>query len=113
MHSSCTVCTIVVQSDFPTLQKPSIFLGKMARPERFELPTLWFEARCSIQLSYGRVRRSVATFVAPSHVVPNTVRAAATATTTTAARAINTAMLLTITTTHAPATDLGFLLAKN
>ena len=28
----------------------------MARPERFELPTLWFEARCSIQLSYGRVR---------------------------------------------------------
>ena len=26
----------------------------MARPERFELPTLWFEARCSIQLSYGR-----------------------------------------------------------
>ena len=30
----------------------------MARPERFELPTLWFEARCSIQLSYGRVRPS-------------------------------------------------------
>ena len=28
---------------------------KLARPERFELPTLWFEARCSIQLSYGRV----------------------------------------------------------
>src|SRR5260370_5148200 len=26
----------------------------MARPERLELPTLWFEARCSIQLSYGR-----------------------------------------------------------
>ena len=26
----------------------------MVRPERFELPTLWFEARCSIQLSYGR-----------------------------------------------------------
>jgi hypothetical protein len=31
------------------------FLKKVARPERFELPTLWFEARCSIQLSYGRV----------------------------------------------------------
>jgi hypothetical protein len=31
-------------------------LGKeVARPERLELPTLWFEARCSIQLSYGRV----------------------------------------------------------
>jgi hypothetical protein len=26
----------------------------MVRPERFELPTLWFEARCSIQLSYER-----------------------------------------------------------
>ena len=31
---------------------------ELARPERFELPTLWFEARCSIQLSYGRVRPS-------------------------------------------------------
>jgi hypothetical protein len=29
---------------------------KVARPERLELPTLWFEARCSIQLSYGRVK---------------------------------------------------------
>jgi hypothetical protein len=27
---------------------------EVARPERLELPTLWFEARCSIQLSYGR-----------------------------------------------------------
>src|SRR5690606_21000990 len=27
---------------------------EMARPERFELPTTWFEARYSIQLSYGR-----------------------------------------------------------
>jgi hypothetical protein len=33
-------------------------LKRVARPERFELPTLWFEARCSIQLSYGRVRPS-------------------------------------------------------
>jgi hypothetical protein len=31
----------------------------VARPERFELPTLWFEARCSIQLSYGRTTASV------------------------------------------------------
>ena len=31
------------------------------RPERFELPTLWFEARCSIQLSYGRVVLSPST----------------------------------------------------
>ena len=29
----------------------------MARPERFELPTPWFVARYSIQLSYGRVAR--------------------------------------------------------
>tara|TARA_Y100001960_G_scaffold84541_1_gene90308 strand:+ start:967 stop:1194 length:228 start_codon:yes stop_codon:yes gene_type:complete len=35
-------------------QKP----GNMARPERFELPTTWFEARYSIQLSYGRVLES-------------------------------------------------------
>jgi hypothetical protein len=27
----------------------------VARPERFELPTYWFEASCSIRLSYGRV----------------------------------------------------------
>ena len=29
---------------------------EMARSERFELPTLGFEVRCSIQLSYERVR---------------------------------------------------------
>ncbi len=28
--------------------------GPVARPERFELPTAWFVARYSIQLSYGR-----------------------------------------------------------
>ena len=31
----------------------------LARPERFELPTTWFEARYSIQLSYGRVFKSM------------------------------------------------------
>ena len=29
----------------------------LARPERFELPTAWFVARYSIQLSYGRIVR--------------------------------------------------------
>ena len=32
---------------------------KMARPERFELPTKWFEATYSIQLSYGRAGAAV------------------------------------------------------
>ncbi len=31
-------------------------LVHMARPERFELPTSWFVAMRSIQLSYGRNR---------------------------------------------------------
>ena len=31
------------------------FQEGMARPERFELPTLWFVATRSIQLSYGRI----------------------------------------------------------
>jgi hypothetical protein len=29
--------------------------AKMVRPERIELPTSWFVAKHSIQLSYGRV----------------------------------------------------------
>ncbi len=33
-------------------------IGEMARPERFELPTTWFVARYSIQLSYGRLAGS-------------------------------------------------------
>ena len=35
----------------------------MARPERLELPTYWFVASRSIQLSYGRAYSSVATLV--------------------------------------------------
>src|SRR6476620_9326036 len=32
---------------------------EMVRPERFELPTYWFEASCSIRLSYGRMLMSL------------------------------------------------------
>jgi hypothetical protein len=31
----------------------------MVRPERFELPTPWFEAKCSIQMSYGRTKNGI------------------------------------------------------
>src|ERR1700733_7436140 len=41
-------------------------LWNMARPERFELPTLCFEGRCSIQLSYGRVPVILPVFGDPS-----------------------------------------------
>ncbi len=40
----------------------------MVRPERFELPTLWFEAKCSIQLSYGRVLNISVTPITPGKV---------------------------------------------
>ena len=35
------------------MQAPGL-AGTMARPERLELPTYWFVASRSIQLSYGR-----------------------------------------------------------
>jgi hypothetical protein len=39
----------------------------MVRPERFELPTLWFVARCSIQLSYGRGTAVEILIIAETH----------------------------------------------
>jgi hypothetical protein len=38
----------------------------LARSERFELPTLGFEVRCSIQLSYERVREGSITRLGPT-----------------------------------------------
>src|SRR5450631_4726608 len=34
-------------------------ISRMVRPERIELPTSWFVAKHSIQLSYGRLDRVV------------------------------------------------------
>ena len=40
----------------------------MARPERFERPTPWFVATCSIQLSYGRLELAQCEPVSYTHL---------------------------------------------
>jgi FAD linked oxidases, C-terminal domain len=43
--------------DSPAMTATDLILKELARPERLELPTLGFEDRYSIQLSYGRGSR--------------------------------------------------------
>ena len=43
--------------DLTVTHVPETDQNNLARPERFELPTSWFVARRSIQLSYGRKGR--------------------------------------------------------
>ncbi len=49
------VVAVVAFGNAKKNSRQSLLFGVMARPERFELPTAWFVARYSIQLSYGRV----------------------------------------------------------
>ena len=56
-------CAVLAQSLHTQALAQLVFLyhlevfavGLLARPDRFERPTPWFEAKCSIQMSYGRV----------------------------------------------------------
>ena len=41
------------------LGKNHKLMNEMVRPERFELPTYWFVASRSIQLSYGRMSETI------------------------------------------------------
>jgi hypothetical protein len=58
----CLGCMAVRLQSLRTKKKAprtgEAFFFDMVRPERFELPTSWFVARRSIQLSYGRKRKT-------------------------------------------------------
>ena len=46
----------------------------MVRPERFELPTYWFVASRSIQLSYGRIEKGRTLSIYPTRQGPRNPR---------------------------------------
>ena len=46
---------VLEPSDLPKIRGIARYREKMVRPERIELPTSWFVAKHSIQLSYGRI----------------------------------------------------------
>jgi hypothetical protein len=48
--------TAEIPSAARNLETSGIMAGRVVRPERIELPTSWFVAMHSIQLSYGRIR---------------------------------------------------------
>ena len=48
-------CDKFATPTFLTSRKTAFSLDNMVRPEGFEPPTLWFVAKYSIQLSYGRI----------------------------------------------------------
>jgi hypothetical protein len=51
---------------YRVIMEPIKIKGKVARPERFELPTFWFVARRSIQLSYGRAEQNYFSMYSPA-----------------------------------------------